>query len=151
MDHKLIQSGCECGCPHVKGLDDLAKNTLLQNGKLAKALTDLLDCLETTGNWTQSDGSVALWLTVKEDQRLDELESRARQALNGVPEKSVGEPPPHDYSKWPAPKTCELCRLRIVGHNHVEPMENLKCVHDWKNLDGVAVECKSCGIKMASG
>ncbi|MCJ7653034.1 MAG: hypothetical protein MUO75_04970 [Actinobacteria bacterium] len=33
------------------------------------------------------------------------------------------EPPPHDYSKWPDPKTCELCRLRIVGHKHTSPTE----------------------------
>ena len=60
------------------------EDALLQNSELTKALTDLLDCLDVTGNWTESGDSVALWLTLKEDARLDELENQARQVLGGV-------------------------------------------------------------------
>lgn len=30
MEHKLIKAGCECGCPHVPGLDKLSNETFLQ-------------------------------------------------------------------------------------------------------------------------
>lgn len=30
MEHKLIKGGCECGCPHVPGLDKLAHDALIQ-------------------------------------------------------------------------------------------------------------------------
>jgi len=97
---------------------------LLQKSDLEKILTELLDCLETTGNWTESGDSVALWLTLKEEQRLDEIEERARQILSGVPEKpnDLGL----DFATYEAAKKEQAEGKRVPIEDAIKDIEKQK-------------------------
>jgi hypothetical protein len=42
MEHKLSKEGCECGCPHVPGLDKRAADMFLQYNEVMDAAGDLI-------------------------------------------------------------------------------------------------------------